>query len=172
MNRRAVLTRIVQGFTVVGAGFLSYPFLKAFLPSAATNDDVEVDISDLSPGEWKSVTWQGRHVTVVKRGINFVPDGSVALKDPSSTASTQPAFAQKPGRSRRDDVFVAFSNCTHLGCEVRVRFDEPDLGFECPCHQSRFDQAGRVYDDAVALYNLEVPEYKFLSRNVIKFLRD
>jgi Rieske Fe-S protein len=30
--------------------------------------------------------------------------------------------------------------CTHLGCVVVHRED----GFHCPCHGSRFDQAGRV----------------------------
>lgn len=42
---------------------------------------------------------------------------------------------------RDDDGLAALSSvCTHLGCNVR----RASGGFECPCHGSRFDNAGKV----------------------------
>ena len=36
-------------------------------------------------------------------------------------------------------------------------------GFFCPCHQSKFDLAGRVYKGVPAPTNLKVPPHKYLS---------
>ena len=53
--------------------------------------------------------------------------------------------------------------CTHLGCLPKQRFDKGELypswpgGFFCPCHGSRFDLAGRVFDGSPASINLNVP---------------
>jgi Rieske Fe-S protein len=47
--------------------------------------------------------------------------------------------------------------CTHLGCTVESK---PE-GFACPCHGSRFDLAGRVFDGSPASTNLIVPPYSY-----------
>ena len=52
--------------------------------------------------------------------------------------------------------------CTHLGCSptYRPEIAPADLGpdwlggFFCPCHQSKFDLAGRVYSGVPAPTNL------------------
>ena len=36
-------------------------------------------------------------------------------------------------------------------------------GFFCPCHQSKFDLAGRVYKGMPAPINLPVPPHKYLT---------
>jgi len=170
MNRRTLLTRIVQGFSVVGAGFLAYPFVKAFLPVAA-NEGLEVDLSGLRPGESKIVHWQGRNVFVLRRSratFRSLEESGANLKDPDSSASTQPAFARNPGRSRIPEIFVAYANCTHLGCEVALNGNK---GFVYPCHDSRFDAAGRVFKDAIASYNLQVPRYELVSKRVLRLVR-
>ena len=59
--------------------------------------------------------------------------------------------------------------CTHLGCvpSYRPEVAPADLGDEwlgglfCPCHGSRYDMAGRVYEAQPAPLNLEVPPYRF-----------
>jgi ubiquinol-cytochrome c reductase iron-sulfur subunit len=50
----------------------------------------------------------------------------------------------------------------------------PDLGgkswlggFFCPCHGSRFDLAGRVYQGSPASQNLIVPPYSFEGDSVL-----
>ncbi|MEX2327167.1 MAG: Rieske 2Fe-2S domain-containing protein, partial [Pseudomonadales bacterium] len=60
-----------------------------------------------------------------------------------------------------------FNNCTHLGCEV-APVDDAGVGFSCPCHQSEYDYAGRVIEGATAPTNLEVPNYRFVSRNTLR----
>jgi ubiquinol-cytochrome c reductase iron-sulfur subunit len=36
-------------------------------------------------------------------------------------------------------------------------------GFFCPCHGSRFDLAGRVFNGSPASVNLRIPPYSFPS---------
>lgn len=167
MNRRTLLTRIVQGFSVTGIGFFTYPFVKAWIPSFGQTVAVDVDISELQPGDHKIVHWLGRNIVIYKRPPSVVeqlPNSTQVLKDPLSLASVQPELAQNPYRSIRPGLFVAFTNCTHLGCEVVSKGAE----FKCPCHQSDYDAAGRVVDGAAAPRNLDVPDYRYVSSQVIR----
>ena len=66
--------------------------------------------------------------------------------------------------------------CTHLGCIPTFRPDvaPADLGpswpggFFCPCHGSRYDLAGRVFDGSPAPLNLPVPPYHFPDTNLLR----
>ena len=70
---------------------------------------------------------------------------------------------------------MAVGICTHLGCSptFRPEIAPADLGgdwlggFFCPCHQSKFDLAGRVYRGVPAPLNLVVPPYKYLSDTLL-----
>jgi len=168
-NRRGLLIRIVQGFSITGLGFLTYPFIKAWIPKFENDLSLEVTIDDLLPGQSKVVHWLGRNLFVLRRSqaeLSSLKDQRQDLKDPDSIESVQPAFALNQYRSLRPDIFVVYNNCTHLGCEV----DREGLSFNCPCHQSDYDGAGRVVTDAVAPTNLEVPAYKFVSGNRIRLI--
>ncbi|XOV88482.1 MAG: ubiquinol-cytochrome c reductase iron-sulfur subunit [Pseudomonadota bacterium] len=167
MNRRTLLTRIVQGFAGTGVLFFFYPFVKAWLPSFDQDLSLEVPLDDLAPGESKVVDWLGRRVFVQRRTPEMIANltrTDLPLKDPTSSESEQPAFAVNPWRSRNQEIFVAFNNCTHLGCEV---VPDNQQGFICPCHQSDYDFAGRVLEGAAAPTNLAVPLYRFASRNLL-----
>tara|TARA_Y100001934_G_scaffold107951_2_gene132540 strand:- start:1317 stop:1859 length:543 start_codon:yes stop_codon:yes gene_type:complete len=168
--RRRVLTRIVQGFAAVGGVFLMVPFVKTFLPRA----DVplqDVNLGDLRPGDVRYVDFLGRRVVILGRSpetVRALQDAPERLKDPESSNSMQPGFAANARRSRRDEFFLAYANCTHLGCEIAPEAS----GFRCPCHSSRFDAAGRAHADAAAPRNLDIPNYRFLSRDVVRLLPD
>lgn len=170
-SRRKLLERIVQGFTVVGLGFLAYPFVKSMLPGFKEDLSLVVPLDDLGPGEFKVVNWLGRRVVIRRQSrdmlASIAPASSLELKDPESQASSQPPFALNPYRARNPEYFVAFNNCTHLGCEVAPA-DDNGIGFRCPCHQSDFDPAGRVVRGAAAPTNLAVPFYRFISRNTLR----
>ena len=40
-------------------------------------------------------------------------------------------------------------------------------GFFCPCHGSKFDLAGRVYQGVPAPTNMVVPPHSYLSESVV-----
>lgn len=40
----------------------------------------------------------------------------------------------------KDGLRAISLTCSHLGCTVEERY----FGFECPCHNSRYDQDGKV----------------------------
>jgi ubiquinol-cytochrome c reductase iron-sulfur subunit len=98
------------------------------------------------------------------------------LRDPDSAVETQqPAYAKNEVRSIKPEYLVLVGICTHLGCSPTFR-PEPapaDLGAEwkggffCPCHGSRFDLAGRVYQNVPAATNLIVPPYTYLTETRI-----
>ena len=170
LNRRYLLTKIVQGFSLTGTLFLAYPFVKSWIPGLNQAHTLEIDISDLSLGEVKQVPWLGRRVMITIRTpaeVKALTEKSDSLKDPDSIRSSQPEFARNMHRSKRRDVFVAYGNCTHFGCIVGVNGSDAHARFSCPCHQSEFDAAGRVFEDAAAPLNLEIPDYQFLSRNTL-----
>jgi len=170
VKRRWLLTRIVQGFTVTGLGFLTYPFLKSWIPAFSEDTSLDVSLEALAPGESRLVRWRGRNLFVQRRSremLRSLEGSELALKDPTSLDSSQPAFAANSFRSLRSDVFVTYINCTHLGCEVSA-VNKDGIGFKCPCHQSDYDLAGRVLVDAAAPANLEIPHYQFVSGNIIR----
>ncbi len=75
----------------------------------------------------------------------------------------------------RPDFLVLEGTCTHLGCLPKPRFEKamPELGadwpggFLCPCHGSRFDLAGRVFEGSPASKNLRIPAYSFPNESTL-----
>ena len=70
------------GAGAVGAGFVATPFISSFQPSErakAAGAAVEVDISDIKPGEKKTVEWRGKPVWIIRR----TPEQIDALKKES-----------------------------------------------------------------------------------------
>ncbi|MGB5454621.1 MAG: ubiquinol-cytochrome c reductase iron-sulfur subunit, partial [Gammaproteobacteria bacterium] len=105
-----------------------------------------------------------------------LPKLNDSLRDPASeNVSQQPSYAQNETRSRKPEILVLIGICTHLGCSPTFRPDiaPADLGdewlggFFCPCHSSRFDMAGRVYQGVPAPTNLVVPPHYYVTENTI-----
>lgn len=168
LNRRQLLSRLVTGFSVVAAAGFIFPFLRSLVPSLRNEMTQDIDVGRLSSGDMMRVNWLGRPVLLIRRSealVQTLEQQSDLLIDPASAESVQPEFATSALRSRQSDLFVAFANCTHLGCEV-ARAD--DGGFLCPCHQSEFDAAGRVRKGSAARFNLEVPEYRVIEIGKIR----
>jgi ubiquinol-cytochrome c reductase iron-sulfur subunit len=156
-------------------------FISTLQPSErakAAGAPVEVDISDLEPGEMKTVGWRGKPVWILKRTPEMLAslkktDSEVA--DPNSERHQDeftPEYARNEHRSRKPELLVAIGICTHLGCSPVSRFqpgpqpslpDDWDGGFLCPCHGSTYDLAGRVFKNKPAPDNLQIPRYMYLS---------
>jgi ubiquinol-cytochrome c reductase iron-sulfur subunit len=175
-KRRFLLgaTGVVGG---VGAVTAATPFVMSFWPSArarAAGAPVEVDISKVEAGQLITVEWRGKVCWVLNRTkamLASLPKLNDRLADPNSNVDQQPANCKNEHRSIKDSTWVAIGICTHLGCSPTFRPDvaPADLGpewlggFFCPCHQSKFDLAGRVFRGMPAPTNLVIPPYKFLS---------
>ena len=167
-------TSVVGGIGVAGA---ATPFVMSFWPSErakAAGAPVEVDIGKLEPGQKIDVEWRGKVVWVINRTkpmLESLPKLDAKLADPNSGVPHQPEYCKNGHRSIKDAVFVAIGICTHLGCSPTFRPDVapadlgPDWlgGFFCPCHQSKFDLAGRVFAGMPAPTNLVIPPHKYLS---------
>ena len=188
-ERRALLiaTGAAAGLPALsGAG----AFISTLQPSErakAAGAPVEVDISDLAPGQMKTVEWRGKPVWILRR----TPEMLASLKtttsqlvDPASERNKDemtPPYAHNEHRSIKPEILVAIGICTHLGCSPSEKFTpgaQPSLpddwagGFLCPCHGSTFDLAGRVFKNKPAPDNLPVPRHMYASETKIVIGKD
>ena len=178
-NRRHFLNVATAVTGVAAAGLVAYPFLASLRPSAraqALGAPVEVPIGSLQPGEMVRVLWRGRLVYVLRRTEDMLArlnDNLDMLRDPNSeVVEQQPDYAANDTRSVKREILVVEGSCTHLGCAPLQDFavrpaDNWGGGFFCPCHGSKFDLAGRVYNGVPAPINLRVPPHRFVRDDLI-----
>jgi ubiquinol-cytochrome c reductase iron-sulfur subunit len=176
LGRRRFLTATTSVVGAVGAGFLAVPFIKSWNPSARAKlagAPVTQDISALAEGQQLTLKWRGQPVYVAKRSqamLATLPQMDSLLLDPKSdNTDQQPAYAKNEWRSIKPEILVLVAVCTHLGCapefvpELKPQPFDPNWkgGYFCPCHKSRYDLAGRVFQGMPAPANLPVPPYHF-----------
>lgn len=177
-NRRHFLTVATAVTGGAGIALAAIPFLSSLQPSAralALGAPVEVPLDTLEPGEMVRVIWRGKLIFVLRRSesmVERIPLSVEFLRDPDSSESEQPEYAVNEFRSIRPEYLVIEGSCTHLGCAPLAQFEvQPGDnwygGFFCPCHGSRFDLSGRVYQGVPAPTNLRVPPYRFIRDDVI-----
>jgi len=181
-QRRRFLTASTAVVGAAGLAAAAWPFIASWQPSERTiaaGGPVSVDVSKLEPGQQLTVAWRRQPVWVLGRTpelLETLPTLNGRLRDPDSRVETQqPDYARNPYRSIRPEYLVVIGICTHLGCVPTFRPDiaPADLGpswpggYFCPCHGSRFDFAGRVFEGVPAPTNLVIPPYRFASATVI-----
>ncbi len=175
-SRRRFLTATTAVVGGLGAAAVAVPFIKSWNPSEkakAAGAPVEVDVSKLEEGQMVRVEWRGKPVWVVRRSqtiVDALKQHDNQLRDPNSGEEQQPGYAQNTYRSIKPEYFVAVGICTHLGCSPSYlpdSFSEQvqgvKSGFFCPCHGSKFDMAGRVFQGVPAPLNLVIPKHMYLS---------
>lgn len=178
VGKRRFLTGATAAVGGVGAAFVAVPFVKSWLPSArarAAGAPVEVNIAALEEGAMLTVTWRGKPVWLVNRTPEMLATLEKVvpkLSDPDSSADQQPPYCRNPHRSIKKPILVMVGICTHLGCSPTYRPEaEGDQlaysGFFCPCHGSKFDIAGRVYEGVPAPLNMVVPPHRYASESLI-----
>lgn len=190
-GRRNLLVATCTAGGVVGVATAG-ALVSSFQPSErakAAGAPVEVDISDVKPGELKVVEWRGKPVWILRRTPEMMAslsknDDKVA--DPHSDKIYQlemPDYCKNEERARKEhkETLVVVGICSHLGCSPSSRFtpgSQPNLpddwngGFLCPCHGSTFDLSARVFKNKPAPENLDVPRYMYLSDNRIVIGKD
>ena len=172
-SRRKFLTTATVATGAVGAAFVLVPFVSSWQPSErarALGAPSELDLTKIEPGQMTIVTWRKQQIYVVHRTpamLQSLSNHDARLKDAGSQDSEQPEYAKNPVRALKPEFLVLIGICTHLGCLPKQRFDagQAELGadwpggFFCPCHGSRFDLAGRVFQGSPASLNLRIPPY-------------
>ncbi len=181
-GRRRFLTATTAVVGAVGAGFVAVPFIKSWNPSERAKlagAPVSADISALGEGQRLILEWRGQPIWIVRRSrqvLELLPTLDDQLRDPNSeNPDQQPDYANNPTRSIKPDVSVLVGLCTHLGCSPEMvaqigpqPFDsEWKGGYFCPCHKSKFDMAGRVYEGVPAPTNLVVPPHHYADDTTI-----
>jgi len=179
-KRRRVLIASAATMGGIGAAYVATPFIMSMDPSAkaeAAGAPIEVDISKLEYGQLLTVEWRGKPVWILRRNqktLDTLRTLDERLKDPNSDElSQQPNYAKNEWRSINPEYGVMIGICTHLGCAPTYRPDiaPADLGpnwvggFFCPCHGSRYDLAGRVFQGVPAPSNLVVPPYRYITES-------
>lgn len=181
-GRRRFLTATTAVVGAVGAGFVAVPFIKSWNPSTRAKlagAPVTADISALAEGQRLILEWRGQPIWIVKRSkaiLEALPTLDGNLRDPKSeNKDQQPAYITGELRSIKPEISVLVGLCTHLGCspemkaEIRPEPFDPEWkgGYFCPCHKSRFDMAGRVFQGVPAPTNLVVPPHHYENDTTI-----
>lgn len=190
-GRRGLLVATCAAGGVVGvstAGVL-VSTLQPSERAKAAGAPVEVDISDVKPGELKVVEWRGKPVWILRRTPEMLASlkpNDALVADPNSDSQYQmpvPDYAKNEFRAyeKHKELLVVVGICSHLGCSPSARFAEgpqPNLpddwrgGFLCPCHGSTFDLSARVFKNKPAPSNLDVPPYMYLTDSRIVIGKD
>lgn len=180
-SRRHFLTVATAATGAVGAVFAAIPFIESWMPSErarALGAPVEIDVSKIELGQMITPTWRKQPIYIVHRTAQMVselPQHDSRLKDPASAESDQPDYTKNVQRSVKSEYLVLIGTCTHLGCLPKQHFQPGDPlvgadwpgGFFCPCHGSKFDLAGRVFNGSPASVNLRIPPHHYSSDKML-----
>jgi len=163
-SKRAYAYVILGTGKFIAASVIRVMIIKLLYTMSAAADvlalgSVEVDLTNIKPGQNATVKWRGKPVFIRHRTEDEIAlarrDDNADMRDPAPdvTRSTDPKW------------MILLGVCTHLGCVPIANAGEYH-GWFCPCHGSHYDLAGRIRKGPAPL-NLEIPEYKFLADNKV-----
>ena len=183
-QRRCFLRRATTAVGGIGLAAASVPFFSYWMPSADTEAaaaPIKIDISSLQPRQQLTVPWRGMPIWIIMRDQEMLDSLSKltnTLRDPLCEQDQQPAYCKNTNRSIKPEIFITIGICTHLGCVPTYRPDVKSVspewlgGFYCPCHGSKYDLAGRVYQNVPAPLNLKIPRHMYVSDKEIMVGQD
>lgn len=165
---------IIGAQVAVGVGLLAamWPFMAQLGPNRGSRriDITNVDLDTIPEGDTRLVSWRGEPVFVRHRSFAEIELArSAAVQDRRDRLARNEAL--DPNLTASDDNrvltgharwLVVTGMCTHLNCLIHSRpladRMSDGVGWQCPCHASRYDLSGRVLDGP-AMSNLPVPPY-------------
>jgi len=155
---------------VAGAVMAAWPFIDSMNPASDTLalSSTEYDLSQVPLGQQVVIMWRGlpvfvRHRTPQEIAHAVADDRNPGLKDPATDASR---VAQADGSPGKAEWLILQANCTHLGCVPTFGGGEFG-GWQCACHGSVYDTAGRIRHGP-APKNLFLAPHTFTSDTVVK----
>lgn len=168
----------------IGAAASLVPLIGQMNPDASTlaaGGPVDLDLKAVAPGQQVVIQWRSRPIFVTHRTPEILqklrePALLSLLADPQSSERQQPPYAANWHRSIKPEFGIVVGICTHLGCipefEPQPNPTSPAAnwpgGYFCPCHGSKYDLAGRVFQGVPAPYNLPVPPHHFLTDTKVR----
>lgn len=163
-TRRDFVVMAATAVGCAGAAAATVPFIRSMSPDAGVLalSSVEVDVSNMIPGEMKTVMWSGRPVFIFRRTEDAIKEA----RDVDINTLKDPQLDEDRVIKGNDEWLIVVGICTHLGC-VPVGHKGDYDGWFCPCHGSQYDTSGRIRKGP-APSNLEVPKYEFISKTKIK----
>ena len=160
-SRRSFIHQASGAMGVVAVSAAGWPLVDQMNPSKDVKAlaTIEVDISELSEGQSKTVLWRGKPLFIKHRSQNEIDEAK------SVNIEELPHPEKDDERVKNPKYLVLIGVCTHLGCVPAS--DKGDYkGWFCPCHGSHYDTSGRIRRGP-APKNLEIPPYTFKDDNTI-----
>ncbi|XRB24973.1 ubiquinol-cytochrome c reductase iron-sulfur subunit [Pseudoscourfieldia marina] len=159
-NKRAFTYFVLTGGRFIYASAIRLAILKFVLSMSASKDvlalaSLEVDLSAIDEGNTVTVKWRGKPVFIRHRTAKEIENSNEVTKAELRDAQLDSERVVTP------EWLIVIGVCTHLGCVPLANAGEYG-GWFCPCHGSHYDVSGRIRKGP-APYNLEVPDYKFLT---------
>jgi cytochrome b6-f complex iron-sulfur subunit len=133
MSRRQFFNRAI---TVTFGSFLALQgvyYLAFFWPKLSGGFGADVDAGSVDEITAQTVNPDGTIVPV------FVPEARAYVVPAPDNLSDQ--FADKEVAAA--GLMALFQRCVHLGC--RVPWCATSIGFECPCHGSKYNSVGEYF---------------------------
>lgn len=182
-GRRDFLSLTAIAMSAAGVALAAWPFIDSMEPASDTRAmgaPRDIDISKIQPGSQIIFRWRGKPMFIMRRNkemLGTLKEKKVLniLRDPKSKARQQPPYATNWHRSIKPEFAVLVGVCTHLGCEPELKAKPNKFapgwpgGYFCPCHGSKYDLAGRVFQGVPAPLNLPVPPYRFMDEKTVRF---
>ena len=164
VTRRDFMTLTASSMAAVGAACAAWPLVDSLNPSAdvLALSSIEVDLSNIKPGQTLTVKWRGKPVFITHRTEQEIKEAQEVklseLRDPQTDAERV-----KLGHAQ---WLITIGICTHLGCVPIANQGDFD-GWFCPCHGSHYDSSGRIRKGPAPL-NLAIPAYEFISDTKVR----
>jgi ubiquinol-cytochrome c reductase iron-sulfur subunit len=169
IGRRDFINVSALSFAGVGVVAATIPLVTQMNPSAdlLAVASTEVDLSKIAPGQALKTVWRKQPVFV----RNLTPNEIVAATRVPLNDLRDPQTLEERTSPGNRNWLITMGVCTHLAC-VPLGVGEGENrgdygGYFCPCHGSHYDTAGRVRKGPAPL-NLAVPEYNFMSPNIVR----